>query len=203
MKTFRSEPKNPWMQTFTGIAVDMVEPTRDMISVVDMAHHLSLECRYAGACRWHYSVAQHSYLMCREVMREGGHVELQLECLLHDGHEAYTKDQHAPLSWATKALTFGADPVLPLLETRFDRLIRSMWQLPMEKSPECHTFDMKMMFTERQQLMTLPPFAWRSEGQYPAFDLKIVQWTPTMAEKTWLLELKRLTALRFKQGKPT
>lgn len=57
------------------------------VNIVDIAHHLSLECRWAGAVPFHYSVAQHcveGLAICPS--------DLELLWLLHDAAEAYTKD---------------------------------------------------------------------------------------------------------------
>lgn len=57
------------------------------LDIKDIAHNLSLLCRYTGAFPFHYSVAQHS-LLVTQMMAEAGHS--QEECLtglLHDAAE--------------------------------------------------------------------------------------------------------------------
>lgn len=198
----RLVPKGPWMQTYSGIAVDLVNPVREQILVGDIAHHLSMECRFAGATKFHYSVAQHSYLMMQCARNEGHRdKELLLELLLHDAKEAYCKDLHKPLTWAWELLDPQALMIVKEIEGKFDSLIRSMWQLPQKKSFICNEYDMRALFTERQQLMSNPPGDWHEEGVYRPLDVKIVQWTPTMAEKTWFLAVKELTQSRFGEKK--
>lgn len=194
-KNYPFDRKRPWMQTFTGKAVDMLHPTRDMIDVKDLAHHLALECRFAGACKFHYSIAQHSYLAAQGAQNERATQKQQLEILLHDAHEAYTKDIHAPYRWAAQELMGVEDDMYGRIADEFDVLIRSMWDLPSMKTHVCHAFDMRMLFTERAQIMSPPPGDWVGEDEWIPLDIKIVQWTPTMAEKTWLGEVKRLTKL--------
>lgn len=57
------------------------------LDIRDIAHNLSLLCRYTGAFPFHYSVAQHSLLVA-EMMRKDNHTpEAQLAGLLHDSAE--------------------------------------------------------------------------------------------------------------------
>lgn len=113
------------IRTFTGKKVNPLAMRPDDIDIRDIAHHLSNECRYAGACPEHYSVAQHSVL----VSHEFEYPKLKLAGLLHDAAEAYLKDMPSPvkhdprMSWYVeieKKLTavifekFGLAPELEL-----------------------------------------------------------------------------------------
>ncbi len=84
-----------WIQTFSGLAFDLAEPTPDMVAVEDIAHSLSLLCRYTGHCAWFYSVAQHSILVSEIVAAT--EPRLALAALLHDAEEAYVGDWSSPL----------------------------------------------------------------------------------------------------------
>lgn len=77
----------------TGTVFDIGDPTPDMVHIEDIAHHLSLICRWAGATKRHYSVAQHSLMVSYLV---DDHPSLQLAALLHDAHEAYIGDRSRP-----------------------------------------------------------------------------------------------------------
>ena len=50
-KLLMSPPPNPnanWFQTRTGKLIDVQNPTPDMVDLEDIAHSLSMICRYAG-----------------------------------------------------------------------------------------------------------------------------------------------------------
>ena len=57
------------------------------LDIRDIAHNLSLLCRYTGAFPFHYSVAQHSILVADMATVNGHPEEVQLACLLHDAAE--------------------------------------------------------------------------------------------------------------------
>lgn len=80
------------IQTYTGKYVSYDKPTLESICIEDIAHHLSIENRFAGATKFPYSVAKHSLLVCWFAPDE-----FKLEALLHDAEEAYTKDFPTPL----------------------------------------------------------------------------------------------------------
>lgn len=52
-----------WVQTFGGHKVFPLALTADQIWFSDVAHHLSMECRFAGAVLEFYSVAEHLLLV--------------------------------------------------------------------------------------------------------------------------------------------
>src|SRR5207244_9677156 len=81
-----------WIQTYSGRRFDLLEPSEEMIEIIDIAHGLSLEVRFNGATRFPYSVAQHSLLVCQFTGNK-----CKLYGLLHDAAEAYCKDIPSPL----------------------------------------------------------------------------------------------------------
>lgn len=80
-----------WITTYTGKKFHFLDPQPEEIDIVDIAHHLSLVCRFAGACREFYSVAEHSMRMAEIVPQE-----YRLHTLLHDASEAYLPDLPRP-----------------------------------------------------------------------------------------------------------
>ena len=54
-----------WIQTFTGKKFSPLEPRREDIDILDIAHSRSMQCRFNGHCRQFYSVAEHSVRVAR------------------------------------------------------------------------------------------------------------------------------------------
>lgn len=80
------------IRTFTGLYMNVFEPTADMICIEDIAHSLSQQPRFGGHLpRW-YSVAQHS-VMCQVLANEPH----KFAALLHDAAEAYLLDMPKPI----------------------------------------------------------------------------------------------------------
>lgn len=79
-----------WIQTYTGRAFDLNDPQPQQVSIEDIAHALSLICRFTGHCGKFYSVAEHSVLVSR-------YCQWPTEGLMHDAAEAYVGDVSNPL----------------------------------------------------------------------------------------------------------
>jgi len=86
-----------WILTNSARAFDLLNPRAENVITTDLAHALSMVCRFNGHCGHHYSVAQHSLLVAYIIEQEGGTPEQQLAGLLHDGTEAYISDLTRPL----------------------------------------------------------------------------------------------------------
>ena len=91
------------IRTYTGAYVDILEPSPRDIDIRDIAHALSMVCRYGGHVNRHYSVAEHSYLVAQHVWRKYGDQKLALAALLHDSAEAYLGDMVNPMKRGTPA----------------------------------------------------------------------------------------------------
>lgn len=98
MPRMKTEP----LMTFTGKRVDLARINFDDICLKDIAHHLSLICRFGGACRVHYSVAQHSLLVAQLLVARRRR-DLAMWGLLHDAPEAYYGDIVTPLKYGELA----------------------------------------------------------------------------------------------------
>lgn len=87
-----------WVPTFTGRLIYPRAPTVESITIIDIAHHLSNQCRYSGATNLHYSVAQHCCILTDYVQKERKGTPLDcLQILLHDSAEAYIVDIPRPV----------------------------------------------------------------------------------------------------------
>lgn len=80
------------IRTVSGIYMNVFQPTIDMICIEDIAHALSMQCRFGGHLPVFYSVAQHSVMVSLLVSEESA-----LAALLHDASEAYLLDVPRPI----------------------------------------------------------------------------------------------------------
>ena len=95
------EPFGPWMLTFSGRQFYVADPQLESIVIEDVAHSLSNLCRFAGAVKTFYSVAQHSLSVEEEVERIIGKddwtVDVRLKSLIHDVGEVFCSDVPRPV----------------------------------------------------------------------------------------------------------
>jgi hypothetical protein len=86
-----------WITTYTGRRINPLDPRAEDVYIEDIAHALSLKCRWTGHVSTFYSVAQHSVLVAKELRRAGHSPRTQLAGLLHDASEAYLPDIASPI----------------------------------------------------------------------------------------------------------
>ena len=157
-----------WILTHTGKRFDLLAPCAELISTIDIAHALSLVCRFNGHTRHHYSVAQHSLLVASIVP-----ADLQLTALLHDATEAYVGDLVRPLKallpdyseiehgiWLAICDRFNLDPALPT---------------------SIHEADMIALATERRDLMPDHWEAWPCLAGVQPLPATLPRWTSEQA----------------------
>lgn len=168
-----------WIQTYSGHRYYAHDPRAEDVSLEDIAHHLSLECRYTGACRWHYSVAQHSCYV-HDILPPAH----QLTGLLHDSTEAYTKDMAKP----TKR---GLADFQRMEEANWF-VISAAFGLPVRLPQIVHDADWAVLLAEYKVLMQhpeLPDFDYTL-----AADIEIKRWSPEQAEREFLQRYASLIA---------
>ena len=151
-----------WIQTFSGRRVCPFNPAVEDLAIEDIAHALSLICRYGGHVRRFYSVAQHSVLVSRLVAPE--HAAWGL---LHDASEAYLADVVTPVK------RFMAN--YQETETGLMRAVAARFGLGWPQPHEVTWIDRGMLRVERRDLMG------------PArLDMRIEPWDPARAEEEFL-----------------
>lgn len=168
--------------TFTGKKFFLLKPRLKDIDIRDIAHGLSLQCRWTGQCRHHYSIAQHCYY-CSFLGPENE----ALDRLLHDGSEAYMGDMNRPLKHFT-----AAGPAYRRQEAVIQHLICQKYGVSLIEPSSVHIADQEMLSAERKQLMRLNfkiADIWQTRK---AASVKIVRWSPEKAERMFLKRFREL-----------
>src|SRR6478752_7418281 len=114
MKQYSLYNPEPVIRTFTGKWMDVFSPTPEMICIEDIAHALSLMCRFGGHTPTLYSVGQHSIHVSKLVGNKH-----KLAALLHDASEAYFMDIPRPIK--KKVLEYGPieDKLMKVIAEKF------------------------------------------------------------------------------------
>lgn len=156
-----------------------------MITINDIAHHLSIENRFGGATRFAYSVGYHSILACNFAPDN-----LKLEALLHDAHEAYIKDLPNPLKRLIRAKTESYDNIAKDI----DVLLAYKFQLSIDENDWSITkdIDLRLAITERNCLLSACPEQWIKEYEdKKPYNMEIMKLQPENVEELFLKEYEK------------
>jgi len=179
-----------WMQTTNGRQFWPLDPRADEIHLDDVAHALSNLCRFAGHCRKHYSVAEHSvrvsWLAERLVLRTDAAAEdtraAALLGLLHDAAEAYLVDLPRPVKKYIEEYATH--------ERRLENVIADRFELDGRWWPVVHEADEVLLATEKRDLMAEEPASWGL--RHAPLDDRIEPWSANEAEQRFLLRFRAL-----------
>ena len=170
------DPEIGTMETYTGIYVNPLDLKPSDIRIEDIAHHLSLICRFGGACDSFYSVAEH----CVNISYILSNAHLSIYGLLDDASEAYTGDVIRPIKYQLYN-------VFSQIEERAYKAILEAMDL---RQPDRATTeaikraDNEMLATEAAQLMKSKGNGWN--GLPEPSNLKLDCYTPKVAESRFL-----------------
>ncbi|MBN1945286.1 MAG: hypothetical protein JW797_06385 [Bradymonadales bacterium] len=167
-----------WIQTYTGKQFYPLDPRPSDIDLVDIAHSLSLQCRFSGHCLQFYSVAEHSVRVSAILP-----ANLALWGLLHDAAEAYLTDLPRPVK--------GRFPEFRVIEDRLLEVIARHYDLVWPMPAEVALADSRLLATEARDLMAVSPEPW-GLGVEP-LEGQIQPWLPDRAETAFLARFREIT----------
>lgn len=173
------QSQDEWMQTYTGRAFWPLDPSPAAIDPTDIAHALSMLCRYGGHAHRFYSVAEHCVLMSHAVSPENA-----LWALLHDAAEAYLGDMVRPLKRAMPAYREAEDRLMTAICQRFD--------LATACPDEVRVADTRILRDERAVVMSEPPMPWSDAEQVKPLGVTVHCWLPRPAEIHWIERFNEL-----------
>ena len=172
-----------FIQTFLGKIVYPLSLGVDDINIHDIAHSLSLQCRFNGHSQLFYSVGEHS---CR--VSDLCPLELKEWGLLHDAGEAYLSDLPSPLKKHMPYYIKKEEKILKIIGERF-------WLLPWKLvEEEINKIDLIVLATESRDVMSSCEKDWAFNLGMP-LEEKIIPWSWQSAEIQFLHRAKALNLL--------
>lgn len=126
-----------FITTYTGKKFHYLNPSEDEIDIIDIAHSLSLKCRFSGHVRVFYSVAEHSIRVAELLPND-----LKLSGLLHDASEAYMPDVPRPIKEDFGLRAFE-DTLMEVIQKKFGTV----------SSKRIHKADDVLIATEARDLL--------------------------------------------------
>jgi len=175
-----SKRKGDWMHTYTGRKFYPLDPREDEINIIDIAHALSMNCRYNGHTKKFYSVAEHCVLMTDYLPQE-----LKLAGLLHDSAEAYMSDLIHPIKKNMPKFYEIENRLLNRIYQRYNiEIIEDEWDFVKQ-------IDFDIAGDEKEQAMNNPNnIEWEIIGVGLGAKLKF--WSPELAKVHFLLKFVEL-----------
>lgn len=169
-----------WLLTNSGKRIEFHDPDPEAILIQDIAHGLSLTCRWAGQCKTFYSVAQHS-LMISKIVPESD----ALWGLLHDAAEAYLTDLPRPLKECL--------PKYRIIEAVMLKAIAIRFGLPESIPDNVKKADNLMLSTEAKLFMNCQPIDIGLNED--VLDIDIMPLEPEIAERMFLERYKEIIGI--------
>ncbi len=170
--------RGDWIQTYTGKKFYPLDPRPEDVCIEDIAHALSLICRYNGHSRVFYSVAEHSYRMSLAEIR--GNPKW---FLMHDAAEAFLSDVPRPIK-----------PMLPefaQIEKSILKVIGEKFNLGEFDEAEILNADLIMLATEKRDVLVFNHINWNVKLPQPLEDI-ICPIHPRITESLFLLRARTL-----------
>ena len=154
--------EEPWVQTYTGKRFQPLNPTQESIDIEDIAHALSMICRFNGHSKEFYSVAQHCVLVSYACDSDDAAFGL-----LHDASESYIADVSSPLKHS------GQFENYKIMEDIIQTAIYKKFGLKGKEPPSVKRADKQLLYTEARDLMAplhpdwvnaVDPLPWKIEA---------------------------------------
>jgi hypothetical protein len=169
----------PWIETYCGIKFYFLNPTPEMVNIKDIAHSLSLQCRFSGHTNRFYSVAEHSVRVSRFLFSTYGDYRLALQGLLHDASEAYLLDVPSPVKQHLGGYKSMEDKLQEVILNKY----HAGWPM------DARTKDADAILLKNEARYLLPSKGRSWVDHYPTteeFGMEPMCDAPTVAEETFL-----------------
>ena len=153
-----TDRKGDWIQMQNGKPFWPLDPRIEEITIEDIAHSLSLQCRWNGHCREFYSVAQHCVLVAQEAQEIEPRAALW--GLMHDATETYLTDVPRPLKPLLQGYKEAEDALALSIIDKFN--------IPFDPAIDAavHQADAVQLLLERNELLDDPVIPWGNAQSY-------------------------------------
>ncbi len=176
----------PTIMLRSGAVLDFLDPRSSGFTIDDIAHGLSLICRYAGQCDRFYSVAEH----CLHVSDVA--IGYEYAALMHDAAEAFVGDVTRPL----KQLL----PTYKRIEADVERAIFERFNVPYPLPAAVKLADLSVLAAEQGQIMPRGTNAWAlAEGIAPA-EITVKALRPEEAKVAFMERFTQLYRRHARRG---
>lgn len=163
-----------------------MDPHVDDVDIEDVAHALSMQCRYAGHCLDFYSVAEHSVLLSRYARLVLHDRRLALWLLLHDASEAYLQDVVRPVKQHLDGYKVTEVVVQDVVYRRYGLAYS-------DQSVQVDVLDRRILLDEREQVMRPTRDVWDCVEGLEPLGVEIQCWTPRQARSRFMSNFAALT----------
>ena len=169
-----------WIQTYSGKKFSPINPKIEDINIEDIAHSLSMQCRFNGHIEDFYSVAQHSVLVSYFCDKKDA-----LSGLLHDASEAYICDIPSPLKKTQQFSQYRE------IERKLQALINVKFGLPEEDPESVKLADQLLLTLEAKSLLTHIREDWKLPNSN--IPIKIIAMSPKESKLIFMERFHELT----------
>jgi 5'-deoxynucleotidase YfbR-like HD superfamily hydrolase len=167
-----------WIRTYTGGRAYFFEPENSIIEIQDIAHALSLLCRFNGATEKFYSISQHCCIIANQIYDETNDPYLAFSGLMHDAQEAFVSDIPSPFK--------RRFPEFVEAEKRFEIWLAQKFGYALDL-PIVKKHDLKCLATEMRDLMRVSDHKAIIHAPY---SFKITPESPEKAKQEFLFEFE-------------
>lgn len=186
-----------WTNTFSGKVARPLEPEKTDYDIEDIAHSLSMQCRWNGHTREFYSVAQHSVYASRYIRVKGESIPTKekpykFAALMHDASEYVLCDVPRPIK--------GHLGGYKLLEAKTELAIQNHFNIMVAPHilDAVKLIDNELLVRERTLLVNKAPnIIWGFETFDDSYIREILteipSWNPALAKELFLKAFEELS----------
>ncbi len=180
--TTKDNHRRASIATYSGIEFFSLNPRVEDVRLFDIAHALSMKCRYTGQCHIFYSVSNHSVFVSKILEATGATVMEQFIGLMHDGQEAYLPDVASPIK--------GHIPGYREIEDRVEECVAEAFNFECPHPKVIKVADAEAFKHEYPQIM--PKLTWW-KGDPPTHKWEVLaEWMPTEGRERFLTRFRWL-----------